>query len=68
MSEILTPKELDLDITNGDLILVPCPNFSYKTIPNGCCMKIYTHQEMLLFNEINIDGVLIIDGDLSFVE
>ena len=68
MSSILKNFELDLDILSGQLVYVPSPNFGYKTIPEGCCMIIPEYQEMILYKELLVDGNLIIEGDVGFVE
>jgi len=68
MSSLLKNFELDIDLSSGQLVYIPSPNFSYRTIPEGCCMIIPDYQEMLLFREIKIEGRLILEGNLAFVE
>jgi hypothetical protein len=68
MSGVLKPTELELNILNGELVFSPLPNFSYKTIPVGCYMKISEYQEMILYNQVIVDGILSIDGDLVILE
>ena len=64
---ILKPLELELDIISGKLVYLPTPNFSYRTIPEGCCMTVPEYQEMVLFHDIKIDGNLILEGDIAFI-
>lgn len=68
MTSVLKPYELDLDISSGKLIYAPMSNFGYRTIPEGLCMYIPEFQEMMLYREIIIEGRLVIDGNLAFVE
>ncbi len=67
MIGVLKPMELDLDITSGKLIYVPMPNFGYKMIPEYCCVKIDDYQIMTIYNRIEIDGLLLLNGDLAFI-
>lgn len=68
MSSALKPYELDLDITSGKIIYAPMPNFGYRLIPEGCCMIVPDYQEMVIYKELIVDGYLVIEGDLGFVE
>ena len=68
MSSLLKPFELDLDITSGQLIYAPMPNFSYSFIPENCCIVIPEYQEMLIFRKLSIDGKLVCEGNLVFIE
>lgn len=49
------PKEFDL--VNPD-------NFSYNNIVTGKSLKIPNNQQMIIYEEITIDGTLVIDGEL----
>lgn len=66
MSGALKPMELDLDVTSGQLVYVPMPNFSYNYIPEGCCVKVPEYQEMVLSDTLEVNGTLNLQGDLSF--
>ena len=68
MTSLLKPMELDLDITSGQLVYLPSPNFSYNFIPYGCVIRIPCYQEMILSDEIDIEGDICLDGDLSFID
>lgn len=65
---ILKPVEVLIQPITGEVTLVPSPNFSYKTIPYGSKIKIPIYQEMSLYKEVIVEGHLIIDGDLVFIE
>jgi hypothetical protein len=43
-------------------------NFSYREIPEYSFIEIPQYQQMLLFEEITIDGVLILDGEIVILE
>ena len=47
-----------------DLVSIDAANFSYNTIASGATITIPTNQQMLVYEEITIDGVLVIDGEL----
>ena len=49
------PKEFD--VVNPD-------NFSYETIATNKTVKIPANQQMLVYEEVTIDGTLVIDGEL----
>ena len=49
------PKEFDL---------VNPENFSYNVVPLGKTVKIPTNQQMIVYEDITINGVLTIEGDL----
>jgi hypothetical protein len=63
----LKPLETLVQPDTGDFILVPSPNFGYKTIPLGYILKVPEYQEMVLLNEIILDGNLFLEGDLTLI-
>lgn len=67
MTSALKPMELDLDLTNGQLVYSPKSNFSYRLIPEGCYACVPEYQEMVLNDKIEIYGNLFLIGDLTFI-
>ncbi len=63
----LKPLEALVQPETGDFILVPSPNFGYKTIPSGYVLKVPEYQEMVLFDKIIVDGDLLLEGDLTLI-
>lgn len=61
------PTELIINPECDELILTYSNNFSYNTVPYGCCLRIHVYQEMLVYDDLEIDGDIIIDGDLAFI-
>lgn len=57
MSYKFNPFINELDLVNPD-------NFSFETIADGKNVRIPTNQQMLVYEEITIDGTLVIDGEL----
>lgn len=68
MTSLLKPMELDIDITSGKLIYVSSPNFSYNYIPYGLAIRIPCYQEMILLEELDLEGDICIEGDLVFID
>ena len=68
VSSVLKNFELDLDITSGQLVYVPSPNFSYHTIPEGCCLIIPDYQEMIIYRQFIGEGRIVVEGNLCSME
>jgi len=43
-------------------------NFSYNFIPENCCVHIPDYQEMIVSRLIDIEGDIVLDGDIVFLE
>lgn len=68
MASALKPKELDINITSGELTYLPMPNFSYENVPTGCCMRIHEFQQMVVHQLIIVDGLMIADGTVVVLD
>lgn len=55
---------LKLNPLTGKLDLVSKENFSYNYIPETQTKTIPVNQQMIVYEDISIDGVLIIEGEL----
>jgi len=51
-----------------DLVSKEVDNFSYNYIATGITVKVPTYQQMLVYENITVDGILEVDGDLVILD
>lgn len=69
MSAPIKPKKkLNINPITGKLDLVTDNNFSYESVPENKRLKIPENHQMVLHEEFDLEGELIIDGSLIMEE
>lgn len=69
MSKPVKPKKkLNVNPITGNLDLITDNNFSYESVPESKRLKIPENHQMVLHEEFDLEGELVIDGSLIMEE